>query len=308
MSAEFAHKPILADEVIAALQIVPGAVCLDGTLGGGGHTERMLAQGAVVYGIDRDADAISHCRQRFADDDKFHPILGNYTEAAGLLGEKGVEGIDGALLDLGVSSYQLDEPARGFSYMKDGPLDMRMGQDGIKAAEIVNNYSERKLFEILRDYGEEKFAWRIAQAIVKRRTEKRFETTLELAEAIKNAMPAFARREAQHPAKRSFQAIRIEANDELRPLQGALESIAGLLHSGKRLCVITFHSLEDRIVKNTFKSMENPCTCPPKSPYCICGRKPTATVVTRKPIYPGDGEVEENPRARSAKLRIIEKL
>ena len=308
MSIEFAHKPILVEEIIAALSIASGGIYLDGTLGGGGHTAKMLEKGGIVYGIDRDQDAINHCKERLAGYENFVPVLGNYTDAADLLKQNGVENIDGALLDLGVSSYQLDEPERGFSYMKDGPLDMRMGEDAVKAADIVNSYSDRKLFEILRDYGEEKFAWRIAQAIVKRRAQKPFETTMELVQTITEAMPAFARREAQHPAKRTFQAIRIEANNELGPLQGALEQIVGMLKSKKRLCVITFHSLEDRIVKNTFKTMENPCICPPKAPYCVCGRKPVGTVVTRKPIYPGEAEVEINPRARSAKLRIIEKL
>jgi 16S rRNA (cytosine1402-N4)-methyltransferase len=314
---EFRHTAVLAEETISGLNVRSGGIYVDGTLGAGGHAsllcERLDARGLII-GVDRDAEAIAEakknlaafaCRQLFA--------RGNFRDIKEIARNFGVERFDGAVLDLGVSSYQLENPARGFSYMNDGPLDMRMNggesPDGaLTAWEIVNRYSEMDIAEIIRKYGEERWAKRIASYIVRSRSEKPIETTAQLVQIVKGAIPAAARREGPHPAKRTFQALRIEVNNELEPLAEALTDFIDLLSRGGRLAVITFHSLEDRIVKETFVKRENPCECPPGILECVCGKKADAKRVNRKPIMASIGELEENPRARSAKLRIIEKL
>ena len=306
------HIPVLLDECVRYLNIKPEGVYVDGTLGMGGHSEailRRLTTGRLIS-IDRDELAIERASERLRDySDRLTIVHGNFRDLGEILDEQGVEAVDGMLFDLGVSSPQLDEGSRGFSYMLDAPLDMRMDKsDNIDAWFIVNRWPEDKIVRILRDYGEERHAARIAKAIASRREEREIETTSELVEIIKGAMPAAALREKQHPAKRSFQAIRIAVNDEL----GAVETLMGTapdrLKVGGRLCVISFHSLEDRIVKNAIHSRENGCTCPREAPVCTCGFVQTLRSVTRKPITAGGEELELNPRSRSAKLRVAERV
>lgn len=307
----FEHKSVLLTETIEGLQIRPDGIYVDGTLGGGGHSyeiAKRLTDGRLI-GIDQDQAAIEAAGMRLSPfGDKVTIVRSNYRNTREVLSELGIEKIDGMILDLGVSSYQFDTKERGFSYRFDSPLDMRMDtRQSFSAKEIVNGYSEMELYHVIRDYGEDKFAKNIAKHIVMARKKKPVETTGELCEIIKAAIPAKIRVEGGHPAKRTFQAIRIECNKELEVLRESLETLIELLNPGGRLCIITFHSLEDRIVKAAFKKAENPCICPPNFPVCTCGRVSQGKVVTGKPILPGEEEVSENPRAASAKLRIFEK-
>ncbi|MDY3281066.1 16S rRNA (cytosine(1402)-N(4))-methyltransferase RsmH [Dysosmobacter sp.] len=308
---EYAHVPVLLHECIDALNIRPDGVYVDGTLGRAGHSReiaRRLTTGRLIC-IDRDQTAIDAAQDRLAPWlDRVTLVHSNFDQLGAILEELGVAGADGMLFDLGVSSPQLDDPARGFSYMHDAPLDMRMDEtQPLTARDVVNVWSEEELRRILFDCGEERYAPAIARAIVRRRAERPVETTLELVDVIRGAMPAAALREKQHPAKRSFQAIRIAVNGELDALPPMLEAAADKLSPGGRLAVITFHSLEDRIVKKTLQRLATGCTCPPEFPVCVCGRKPKLRLVNRKPIVSGGEELEENPRARSAKLRVAEK-
>lgn len=309
---EFLHKPIMVEECLRLLTPQRGGWFADGTLGGGGHANAVLenAQNVRLLGIDRDAEAISAAQKRLEPfGERFMAVRGNFFEIVRILEENNIAGLDGMLVDLGVSSYQLDNAARGFSYNEDAPLDMRMdSSDSFSAYDVVNGYDEKQLIRIISEYGEENWASRIASFIAAARKKAPIRTTYELVDVIKAAIPAAARREGPHPAKRTFQAIRIEVNGELEGLGKALEDIASCLNTGGRLAVITFHSLEDRIAKQTFNRLEKPCTCPPKSPICFCSKIATAKVLTRKPIYPSNEEIESNPRARSAKLRGIEKI
>jgi len=309
---EFSHKSILLNEVINSLNIKADGIYADGTLGGGGHSyeiaKRLSDKGRLI-GIDQDEAAIKAAGERlkeFTDKGIATIVRDNYRNIKAVLRELGIESVDGILLDLGVSSYQFDEADRGFSYRYDAPLDMRMDQRSqLSAKEIVNGYSEADLFRILRDYGEEKFAKNIAKHIVLARTDKPIETTFELNEIIKESIPAKMRAGKGHPSKQTFQAIRIECNRELDILKEALEDMISLLRPDGRLAIITFHSLEDRMVKNKFKDLANPCICPPSFPVCTCNRKPLGETLTRKPILPGEEEMEENPRSKSAKLRVF---
>lgn len=309
---EFKHTSVLLEETIENLNIKPQGIYLDGTLGGGGHAcevaGRLTGAGRLI-GIDQDEDAIEAAGERLEPyRERVTLIRDNYANAAEVLAGIGVNGLDGILLDLGVSSYQLDNEERGFSYRYDTALDMRMDRrQTLSAKEIVNEYSEAGLTRILRDYGEEKFAKNIAKHIVAARKDKPLETTGELNEIIKAAIPAKMRAVGGHPSKRTFQAIRIECNRELEVLKCSLDGLIDLLNPGGRLCVITFHSLEDRIVKSVFRKNENPCTCPPDFPVCVCGRVSKGCVITKKPILPSGREMEENSRAKSAKLRVFEK-
>ncbi len=309
----FSHVPVLYNEVMEGLDIKEGGTYADGTLGGAGHSsgicERLGKDGHLI-GIDRDADALRAASEKLKSFNcRCSLVQSNYSDIKLVLEDLGVKALDGALLDLGVSSYQLDNPARGFSYMHDAPLDMRMNADDVLTAEdIVNGYSKEELTRIISEYGEERWAARIAQFIEQRRKESRIRTTFELVDVIKAAVPAAARREGPHPAKRTFQALRIEVNDELGSLSRALTDFIDVLAPKGRLAVISFHSLEDRIVKETFNKRLAPCICPPEFPVCVCGRKPDVKKVTKKPVTASDKELSENPRARSAKLRIIEKL
>lgn len=311
---EFKHISILFDECMEALDIGRGGVFVDCTAGGGGHSYGIasrLPEGSRLICLDRDDDAIAACQARLAPfEDRVTIVKTEFSSIGTALDTLGIEKIDGVMWDLGVSSYQLDEAERGFSYMNDAPLDMRMDRTATLDAEfVVNNYSESELSRIISAYGEEKFAGRIASAIVKKRAEAPIKTTLELVGVIKGAIPAAAKfKESQHPAKRTFQAIRIEVNRELDVIRPAIEEAVRRLNPGGIAAVITFHSLEDRIVKQTFASLAQGCTCPPEFPICVCGNKPKVKLLTKKPIAPSDAEVEENPRARSAKLRVIEKL
>lgn len=297
-----------------ALDPARGGVYVDCTAGGGGHSygiAERLPEGSRLICLDRDDDAIAACKARLeCFGDKVTVVKTEFSSIGAALDSLGIEEIDGVMWDLGVSSYQLDEAERGFSYMNDAPLDMRMDRSATLSAEhVVNEYSEAELRRIITSYGEEKFAGRIAAAIVRKRSEKRIKTTLELSEIIKGAMPAAAKfKEAQHPAKRTFQAIRIEVNRELDVIRPSIEEAVRRLRSGGVAAVITFHSLEDRITKQTMASLAEGCTCPPEFPVCICGNKPKVKVLTKKPIIPSDVEIEENPRARSAKLRVVKKL
>lgn len=311
--SEFRHVPIMKEEVLSLLKPERGGIFVDGTLGGGGHAQAVLErlpENGKLFGIDRDGDAIAAAGARLAPfGERFAALRGNFFCMKELLHAQGVDGADGILLDLGVSSYQLDEPERGFSYMEDAPLDMRMDrQSPVSAYDVVNGYSSEQLFILIKNYGEERYASRIANAIVRERAKKPIERTGELSDIIRHAMPAQAKREAQHPAKRTFQAIRIEVNGELAGLEEAIVSAHDILKPGGVMAVITFHSLEDRIVKQTFRRFENPCTCDPHAPICTCGKTPSARVLTKKPVTPGETELEENPRSRSAKLRAIEKI
>lgn len=311
---EFKHKSVLLRETIEHLNIKPDGIYVDGTLGGGGHAyevcKRLSSKGRFI-GIDQDEDAVKAASRRLSEfEDRVRIIRSNYCKMREALAEVGIYKIDGVILDLGVSSYQLDDPGRGFTYrVEDAPLDMRMDQrQHFTAKDLLNTYSEMDLYQIIRDYGEDKFAKNIAKHIVAAREEKEIETTGELTEIIKRAIPAKVRMNGGHPAKRTFQAIRIELNRELEVLQDSLEDIIELLNPGGRLCIITFHSLEDRIVKNIFKKSEQPCTCPKEFPVCVCGRKPLGTVITRKPVIPSEEEVVYNSRSKSAKLRVFERI
>ena len=309
--SEFYHVSVLLDECIEGLNIKPDGIYVDGTLGGAGHSSQIakrLTTGRLI-GIDRDPVALKAAGERLAPyADRVTLVHSNFCEIAQVLQDLGIEGVDGILLDLGVSSPQLDDGSRGFSYMADAPLDMRMNnEDALSAYEVVNSWSQDELKRILYDYGEERYAPRIAGAICARRAEKPIETTLELVDIIRSAMPAAALREKQHPAKRSFQAIRIAVNDELGSVEKVMRDAIPCLNPAGRLAVITFHSLEDRIVKTAMAGAAKGCTCPPSFPVCVCGKKPQVRVITRKPIISTDEELERNPRARSAKLRVCEK-
>lgn len=310
---EFKHKSVLLFETIDNLNIKPDGIYVDGTLGGGGHSFQILKQlgdGGRLIGIDQDEDALKAAGERLAIfEDKVTTVRSNYCHMKQVLHDLGIEKVSGIVLDLGVSSYQLDEPERGFTYREDVPLDMRMDRRNPKTAKnIVNEYSEMDLFRIIRDYGEDKFAKNIAKHIVAAREKKEIETTGELIEIIKAAIPAKVRATGGHPAKKTFQAIRIELNGELEVLQNSLDEMIDLLEDGGRICIITFHSLEDRIVKTIYKTNENPCTCPSHFPVCVCGKKPKGKVITRKPIVPSDEELEYNSRAKSSKLRVFERI
>ena len=309
---EFKHKSVLLDESIEALNIKPDGIYVDGTLGGGGHSYeicRRLSEKGRLIGIDQDADAIAAATRRLGEfKDRVMIVRSNYCDMRRELGKLGITSVDGVILDLGVSSYQLDTAERGFTYREDAPLDMRMDQrQSLTAKDIVNEYSEMELYRIIRDYGEDKFAKNIAKHIVNARKEKALETTGELIHVIKAAIPMKIRATGGHPAKKTFQAIRIELNRELEVLENSLEDMVDLLNDEGRLSVITFHSLEDRIVKNKFRYLENPCSCPKEFPVCVCGKKPKGRVITRKPIIPSAQEIEENSRAKSSKLRVFER-
>ena len=309
---EFHHIPVLFDEVMEWMQPRADGVYADGTLGGGGHSEGILHLSggtATLYGIDRDEDAIRAAGERLKIYPGFHAIHGNFHDAKALLAAAGAPPLTGALLDLGVSSHQLDEGERGFSYHEDAPLDMRMDQStGLTAAEYLAQVTPEEFRRILTDYGEEKWAARIAQIFAERRAQKPIETTADLVAVVDAAIPkAVRRKDDGHPARRTFQAVRIAVNDELAPLENALRDFVELLAPGGRLLVITFHSLEDRIVKNTFRAMQHPCTCPPKAPICTCGKVPLGKALGGGGVKPSNREVQENVRARSAKLRIFEK-
>lgn len=310
---EFQHKSVLLQECIDALNIRPDGIYLDGTLGGAGHSSqiaRRLTEGGRLIGVDRDRTALAAAKERLAPyADRVTLVHSNFAEIDAILDSLGIPAVDGMLFDLGVSSPQLDDALRGFSYMADAPLDMRMDKDdALTAGEVVNTWSQGELRRILYDYGEERYAPQIAAAICRAREKAPVETTLELVDIIRSAMPAQALREKQHPAKRSFQAIRIAVNDELGAVSRMMQAAVGRLNPGGRLAVITFHSLEDRIVKSEMQQAARGCTCPPEFPVCVCGKKPLVKLVTRKPIVSGPAELEENPRARSAKLRVAEKL
>ena len=306
---EFNHASVLLEETIEVLRIKPDGTYLDGTLGGGGHAYevcRRLGDKGRFYGIDQDEAAIKAAGKRLEEfGDKVTIIRNNYCNAREALKEKGVSHVDGIVLDLGVSSYQLDTVERGFTYKYDTPLDMRMDQrQKLTARDIVNRYDEQSLYRVIRDYGEDQFAKNIAKHIVQARAEKTIETTFELNEIIKAAIPAKMRASGGHPSKRTFQAIRIECNHELDVLKGSLEDFVNMLNPQGRLCIITFHSLEDRIVKNFFREMENPCTCPPEFPVCVCGKIPYGKMAPRKPILPSEEEMEVNTRSKSEKERV----
>lgn len=309
---EFRHKSVLLEESIESLCIRPDGIYVDGTLGGGGHSYEIckrLSQKGRLIGIDQDEAAIKAAAGRLGEfKDRVTIVRSNYCNMRRVLGELGITSVDGVILDLGVSSYQLDEASRGFTYREDVPLDMRMDQrQTMTARDIVNEYSETELYRIIRDYGEDKFAKNIARHIVNARKEKALETTGELIHVIKAAIPAKVRATGGHPAKKTFQAIRIELNRELEVLENSLEDMIDLLDDGGRISVITFHSLEDRIVKNKFRQCESPCTCPKDFPVCVCGKKSKGRVITRKPIIPSQRELEENSRAKSSKLRVFER-
>ena len=306
---EFSHVTVLLREAVDGLDIRPDGVYIDGTAGGGGHSAEILSRLTTgsLYSIDQDPDAIATVTERFRGDSRSHIVQGNFGQMKRLLNDLGVTAADGVLLDIGVSSHQLDERSRGFSYHEDAPLDMRMSQSGETAADLVNTLSVGELSRIISLYGEEKFAFSIAKGIARYREEKPIETTLELAEIVKENVPQRVRRDG-HPARKTFQAIRIAVNHELDVLETGLQDAFELLNKGGRLSVITFHSLEDRIVKQFMRDKAEGCTCPKDFPVCVCGKKPQVKIITRKPILPSEEELEANPRARSAKLRICEKL
>ena len=310
--SEFHHVSVLLEECIDGLNIRPDGIYVDGTLGGAGHSSQIAARLTIgrLIGIDRDPVALKAAGERLAPfGDKVQLVHSNFCEIANVLDGLGIEAVDGVLLDLGVSSPQLDDGSRGFSYMVDAPLDMRMNNgDALTAQEVVNTYSYEELRRILFDYGEERYAPQIAANICRIRETKPIQTTLELVDVIRGAMPASALREKQHPAKRSFQAIRIAVNDELGAVRQVMEAAIPRLNPGGRLAIITFHSLEDRIVKNAMADAAKGCICPPNFPVCVCGKKPQVKLVTRKPIVSGEEELQRNPRARSAKLRVCEKI
>ena len=309
----FSHVSVLLRECIEALQIKPNGIYVDCTTGGGGHSleiAKRLTDGGRLIAIDRDEDALRAAGKRLADfADRVTFVHSNYAMLQSVLADLGIPGVDGVLADLGVSSYQLDTAERGFSYMQDAPLDMRIDREQpLRAYDVVNTYSEEELRRILYDFGEEKFARNIAANIVKKRSERPIETTLELAELVKASMPKTAREGGHHPAKRTFQAIRIEVNSELSSIPPALDAAVHALNPGGRIAVITFHSLEDRLVKQKFAALSSGCTCPREFPVCVCGKKPVVRVITKKPVTAGEDELEVNPRSRSAKLRVAEKI
>ena len=309
---EFKHKSVLLEETIEGLNIKPDGIYVDGTLGGAGHArevcKKLSAKGRFI-GIDQDQDAIIAASERLAPFKQATVIRSNYCYMVPELAARGINKVDGILLDLGVSSYQLDNEERGFTYRVDAPLDMRMDQRQMQtASDIVNGYEEKELYRIIRDYGEDKFAKNIAKHIVAARQVKPITTTGELTEIIRESIPMKMQVKSGHPAKRTFQAIRIELNRELDVLRDSLDGMIDILDDGGRLCIITFHSLEDRIVKTIFRKNENPCTCPSDFPVCVCGKKSKGKVITRKPILPGETVMEENPRSKSAKLRIFERV
>ena len=308
---EFKHKSVLLNETIDVLNIKPDGIYVDGTLGGGGHAYevcRRLGEKGSIVGIDQDAAAIEAASARLKDfGEKVTIVRSNYCDMKSKLHELGIDKVDGIVLDLGVSSYQLDTAERGFSYREDAPLDMRMDtRQKMTARDIVNDYTEADLYRVIRDYGEDKFAKNIAKHIVQARAVKPVETTAELSEIIRASIPMKFQKKSGHPAKRTFQAIRIELNRELDVLRDSLDDMIDLLNPGGRLCIITFHSLEDRIVKSAFRKNENPCTCPPDFPVCVCGKKSKGSIITKKPILPSEEELEYNSRSKSAKLRIFE--
>ncbi|MDF2504530.1 16S rRNA (cytosine(1402)-N(4))-methyltransferase RsmH [Clostridium sp.] len=308
----FKHIPVLLDECMDGLNIKEDGIYVDCTLGGAGHSSEILkkiSKNGRLIGIDQDTDALKAASEKLKDYNNVTYVHNNFYNIEEILSELDIDKVDGILMDLGVSSYQLDEAERGFSYMHDAPLDMRMNRDNsLSAYEIVNNYEENDLYRLIREYGEEKFAKKIAYFIVKRRKEEPVKTTFQLVDIIKAAIPARFRREGPHPAKRTFQAIRIEVNKELEILDKAIEDGVNRLNSGGRIAIITFHSLEDRIVKTKFKKLQDPCECPKDFPICVCGKKPKIKIITRKPKEASEYELEINPRSRSAKLRIGEKL
>lgn len=313
MSEPYQHIPVLLDETLELLAPERGGIFADGTLGGGGHAEAVLnrlPETGRLIGIDRDWDAVHAAGDRLSHfGSRFTALHGNFFQIKALLGEIGVTEVNGILLDLGVSSYQLDTQTRGFSYKSDAPLDMRMDQSAaLTARDVVNTYTQEALANIFFSFGEERFSRRIAERICRTREQYPIETTLQLAQIVREAIPGKYRNEPQHPARRTFQALRIEVNDELRGLDHAVEDACDLLQKGGRLCIITFHSLEDRIVKQAFRRFENPCTCPPSAPICICGKEPKAKVLTRKPLTASSEEEARNSRSTSAKLRCIEKI
>lgn len=308
----FVHKSVLLEETVGNLHVKPEGTYVDGTLGGGGHAYEILKQlsdqGSFI-GIDQDDAAVTAAMHRLKEFQNVTYIRSNYCNIKDELRGIHVEGVDGIILDLGVSSYQLDTPERGFSYKEDAGLDMRMDRRNSRTAkDIVNTYSQAELFRVIRDYGEDRFAQNIAKHIVMAREQKEIETTGELVSIIRAAIPMKVQKTMGHPAKQTFQAIRIELNQELEVLRNTLDTMIDLLKPGGRLCVITFHSLEDRIVKTIFRNSENPCTCPPDFPVCICGKKPKGIVITKKPVLPSEEEMEANPRAKSAKLRVFERI
>ena len=308
---EFKHKSVLLNETIDGLNIKPDGIYVDGTLGGGGHAYevcRRLGEKGSIVGIDQDAAAIEAASDLLKDfGEKVTIVRSNYCDMKSKLHELGIDKVDGIVLDLGVSSYQLDTAERGFSYREDAPLDMRMDtRQKMTARDIVNDYTEADLYRVIRDYGEDKFAKNIAKQIVQARAMKPVETTAELSEIIRASIPMKFQKKSGHPAKRTFQAIRIELNRELDVLRDSLDDMIDLLNPGGRLCIITFHSLEDRIVKSAFRKNENPCTCPPDFPVCVCGKKSKGSIITKKPILPSEEELEYNSRSKSAKLRIFE--
>lgn len=309
---DFSHKSVLLNETIEGLNVRKGKIYLDGTLGGAGHSYEILKKldkTGLLIGIDQDQEALKAARERLSEFKNVEYFNLNYIDFEKALDELGIEKIDGVLLDIGVSSYQFDNPERGFSYRFDAPLDMRMDKSlEISAKDIVNTYSEDEITEIIREYGEEKWASRISKYIVQERKNKKIDTTFELVEIIKNAIPAGARRNGPHPAKRTFQALRIEVNKELDVLNNSIDKFVHRLNPGGRIAIITFHSLEDRIVKNSFKYLEKDCICPPTSPICTCNKKREIKIITRKPITASEDELKENNRSHSAKLRIAEKL
>lgn len=310
---EFKHISVLLQETVDSLAVRPDGIYVDGTTGGGGHSyeicRRLGPQGRLIC-IDQDAEALAAAKERlqpFAG--QVTRIKSNYAQMREVLKEQGIDQVDGIVLDLGVSSYQLDNAERGFSYRENAPLDMRMDQEKtICARDIVNQYPESELYRIIREYGEERYARSIARNICKRRQDKPIDTTFDLVDVIRGSMPAKARNGKGHPAKRTFQAIRIECNQELEVLRQALDDMVDLLRDGGRISIITFHSLEDRMVKTSFRRYENPCTCPPDFPVCVCGKQPKGKIITRKPILPSAEECEQNPRSKSAKLRVFERI
>lgn len=309
---EFNHKSVLLKETVEGLQVKPDGIYVDGTLGGGGHSYEVctrLGEKGSIIGIDQDEAAIEAASVRLKDfGGKVTIVRSNYCDMKSRLHELGIDKVDGIMLDLGVSSYQLDTADRGFSYREDAPLDMRMDRRQVMTArDIVNDYSEMDLYRVIRDYGEDKFAKNIARHIAKERGRRPIETTGELTEIIRHAIPMKYQKKGGHPAKRTFQAIRIELNRELEVLSESLDDMIDILNSGGRLCIITFHSLEDRIVKSAFRRNENPCTCPKDFPVCVCGKVSKGRVITRKPVLPGEAELAQNSRAKSAKLRIFER-
>ena len=309
---QFKHKSVLLEEVIEELDLKPDGIYVDGTLGGAGHSSEMLRRAEIkkLIGIDQDPDAIKAATKKLEPyGERAVIVKSNYENIGEIIKSQNIDKVDGILLDLGVSSYQLDTPDRGFSYMSDAPLDMRMDTESVKtASDIINDYSEQELFKIIRDYGEDRFAKNIAKHIVAARSKKKIETTFELNEIIRASIPAKVRETGGHPSKRTFQAIRIELNRELEVLENSIGEMIDLLNDKGRLCIITFHSLEDRIVKAAFNTAERPCVCPPGFPVCVCGRKSKGKHLTKKAILPTEEEMEENPRSKSAKLRVFERV